>query len=57
MVLCRVLFATADWYEKAIEQRDVWVVVQARGWFTRDLRAIHRWPAIAEKMNWRQIVN
>jgi hypothetical protein len=41
--------------EKAIDQRDVWVVVQARGWLTRELRASHRWPAIAEKMNWGQV--
>ena len=41
----------ADWYARAIEQRDVWVVIQSAGWLTRELRASPLWPALARQMN------
>jgi serine/threonine-protein kinase len=39
-----------DWYERGIEQRDIWVFVQARAWLTRRLRDHTRWPALAAAM-------
>jgi serine/threonine-protein kinase len=39
-----------DWYERAIEQRDICVFVQSRAWLTRHLREHPRWPAIAAAM-------
>ena len=43
--------AAARWYELSIEQRDAWVMIQANGWLTRELRASTHWPRLAKLMN------
>lgn len=42
--------AAARWWARAIDQRDLWVIFNARAWFTRELRASPHWPALAARM-------
>jgi serine/threonine-protein kinase len=44
------LDAAAKWWTVAIEQRDLWVVFSARGWFVRPLRETEHWPHLAALM-------
>ena len=41
----------ADWYVKAIEQREFYTVIYARTPITRPLRQSRHWPALARMMN------
>jgi tetratricopeptide (TPR) repeat protein len=50
-VLCGNLDLAADWYERAIEQRDPFALVFAAGPLCRELRQTPRWPRIAAMMN------
>ena len=49
--LCGEADAAADWFEKAIEQRDPAVVGYLRTPLMRILRSSPRWPALAKQMN------
>jgi serine/threonine-protein kinase len=49
-VLCGDQEAAADWYERAIEQRDPFALVFADGPLARDLRQTPRWARIAATM-------
>jgi serine/threonine-protein kinase len=40
----------AAWWSRAIEARELWVVFNARSWFTRELRASRHWPSLAAAM-------
>jgi tetratricopeptide (TPR) repeat protein len=42
--------AAADWYARAVAHRNVWVLVESRGWNTRALRASASWAALAASM-------
>jgi hypothetical protein len=44
------LDAAAKWWTVAIEQRDLWVVFSARGWFVHPLRETEHWPHLAALM-------
>jgi hypothetical protein len=50
-VLCSEIDAAADWYEKAIQERDPFVVVFARISYGKVLRESPRWPKLAKMMN------
>jgi serine/threonine-protein kinase len=41
----------ADWYEKAIEQRELFALIFARSQVTAPLRQSGRWPRLAKLMN------
>ena len=41
----------ADWYEKAVEQRELFALIFARSQVTAPLRASGRWPRLAKLMN------
>jgi hypothetical protein len=43
--------AAADWFEKAIDQRDPAVVGYLRTPLMKILRSSPRWPALAKQMN------
>jgi len=45
------LNATADWIEKAIDQRDPGALVMLRLWYGRDLRSTPRWAGLMRKLN------
>jgi tetratricopeptide (TPR) repeat protein len=55
MVLYHLLMKDVDgaaaWYHRAIDQRDIWVLVQARGWLARELRASTHGPVILKRLN------
>jgi hypothetical protein len=48
--LCGDFAAAADWYERAVEQRDPFALVFAAAPLTRELRQTPRWPRIAAMM-------
>jgi len=50
-LLCSEIDAAADWYEKAIQQRDPFVVVFASAPYGKGLRESPRWPRLAKMMN------
>jgi serine/threonine-protein kinase len=50
-LLCGDLDLGADWAEKAIDQRDLAMMVYLRFVVCKDLRASHRWPKIARMLN------
>jgi hypothetical protein len=50
-LLCGEIDQGADWAEKAIEQRDMSMMLYLRFAVSRGLRASHRWPKIAGMMN------
>ena len=39
----------AAWYHRAIDQREIWVLVHARGWLAQELRASAHGPVILKK--------
>ena len=49
--LCGEVDAGADWFEKAIEQRDPAVVGYLRTPLMRGLQSSPRWTALAKQMN------
>jgi serine/threonine-protein kinase len=50
-LLCSEVDAAADWYEKAIQERDPFAVVFAHAPYGKVLRESPRWPKIAKMMN------
>jgi Flp pilus assembly protein TadD len=50
-LLCLETDAAADWYEKAIEQKDPLAAVWAASELFKPLRESPRWPALAKLMN------
>jgi serine/threonine-protein kinase len=48
---CGDLDKAADWFEKAVEERDSLVGTSLRSAFTGPLRVSARWPKLAERMN------
>ncbi len=49
--MCGDTDAAADWFEKAIEQRDPSVVGYLRTPLMKQLQSSPRWPALAKQMN------
>jgi hypothetical protein len=47
--------AAADWFERAIDQRDPWVPVYVRSWYGRELRSTPRWAGLMKKLNLREL--
>jgi serine/threonine-protein kinase len=43
--------ATADWFEKAIDQHDPYAAVYLRYWYGRELRSTPRWAGLMRKLN------
>ena len=50
-LLCSEIDAAADWYEKAIQERDPFAVVFACIPYGKGLRESPRWPKLAKMMN------
>ena len=50
-LLCSEPDAAADWYERAIEQREPVAALNASAGFLKPLRASPRWPKLAKMMN------
>jgi tetratricopeptide (TPR) repeat protein len=50
-LLCSEIDAAADWYERAIEERDPFAVVFAWIPYGKGLRESSRWPRLAKMMN------
>jgi serine/threonine-protein kinase len=50
-VLCSETEPAADWYERAIEQRDPFALVFANGPLCSTIRQTCRWPKLASMMN------
>ncbi len=50
-LLCGDIDLGADWVEKAIDQRDLAMMIYVRFVVCKDLRASHRWPKIARMLN------
>jgi eukaryotic-like serine/threonine-protein kinase len=50
-VLCADIDQAADWYERAINERDPFALVFANGPLGEPLRASTRWPKLAKMMN------
>jgi hypothetical protein len=50
-LICSEVDAAADWFEKAIDQRDPILVPWLRLPLAKPLRASPRWPKIAKMMN------
>ena len=50
-LLCGEVDLGADWAEKAIKERDLTITLYLRFVVAKELRASHRWPAIAKLMN------
>jgi hypothetical protein len=50
-LLCSEIDAAADWYERAIQERDPFAVVFASIPWGKDLRESPRWPRLAKMMN------
>ena len=50
-VLCGDIDAAADWYERAIEEREPFALVFAKTPLTSDFRQSRRWPQLARMMN------
>jgi eukaryotic-like serine/threonine-protein kinase len=49
-LICSEIDAAADWYTRMIEQREGFALVFAHSRYTNELRASHRWPALAAMM-------
>jgi hypothetical protein len=56
-LLCSEIDAAADWYEKAIQERDPFAVVFASVPYGKGLRESQRWPKLAKMMNLREGVD
>ena len=52
-LLCSEIDAAADWYEKAIQERDPFAIVFASVPYGKGLRESQRWPKLAKMMNLR----
>jgi tetratricopeptide (TPR) repeat protein len=50
-LICSEVDAAADWFEKAVEQRDPLLLSWLHHPFTKPLRESPRWPKIARMMN------
>jgi hypothetical protein len=50
-LLCGDVGQGADWAEKAIAERDLWISIHLRFVVSNGLRASPRWPKIARKLN------
>jgi hypothetical protein len=50
-LLCGDVDRGADWAEKAIEERDLSIMIYLRFVVCKALRASHRWPKIASMLN------
>ena len=50
-LICSEIEQAADWAEKAIEQREPWVIFLLLLPLAKDLRQSSRWPALAKMMN------
>ena len=50
-VLCSEKEKAAEWYEKAIEQREIYAIVYAHSAFLKPVRESPRWPKLAKMMN------
>ena len=50
-MLCSEMEPAADWYERAIEQRDPFALVWANGPLCSTIRHTSRWPKLARMMN------
>jgi serine/threonine protein kinase/tetratricopeptide (TPR) repeat protein len=50
-LMCSEMDAAADWYEKAVEQRELFAIIFASAPMIRDLRVTSRWPKLAKMMN------
>jgi hypothetical protein len=50
-LLCSELDLAADWYARAIEQREPFALVFANVPMLRPLRQTSRWPQLAKRMN------
>jgi tetratricopeptide (TPR) repeat protein len=55
-LLCGEVDQGADWVEKAIEQRDLSMMIYLRFVVCKELRASHRWPKIAKMLNLPQSI-
>jgi hypothetical protein len=42
--------AAADWYEKAVAQRELFAIIFASAPMIKDLRLTPRWPKLAKMM-------
>jgi len=49
--VCGEMDAAAEWIEKAIDQRDAFMLWGLRLWFGKDLRSTPRWAVLMRKMN------
>ena len=56
-LLCSEIDAAADWYERAIQERDPFAVVFASVPYGKGLRESLRWPKLAKMMNLRERVD
>jgi TolB-like protein/Tfp pilus assembly protein PilF len=54
--ICGDVDAAADWFERAIEQRDPSVVGYLRTPLMKTLQSSSRWPALAKQMNLPEVV-
>ena len=52
-LVCSDMDAAADWYAKAIEQRELFAVIFASAPMLNVLRVTGRWPRLAKMMNLR----
>jgi hypothetical protein len=43
--------AAADWFEKAIDQRDPWGSIYLWSWYGREIRSTARWGGLMRKFN------
>jgi hypothetical protein len=50
-LLCGEVDRGADWAEKAIEERNLSMMIYLRFVVCKELRASHRWPKIASMLN------
>ena len=50
-LLCSEVDAAADWYEKAIHERDPFAVIFCQAPYVRILQESPRWPKLAQMMN------
>jgi hypothetical protein len=50
-LLCGDVGKGADWAERAIEERDLAILVYLRFALCKELRASHRWPRIVAMLN------
>jgi len=49
-LMCSEMDAAADWYEKAVAQRELFAIIFASAPMIKDLRLTPRWPKLAKMM-------